>query len=72
VRSFRKVLACERGVSLEFSRLEPTELVKVIIGCGMISNNAPTIYAFSNNLQLLIPMLLKIPRFVFAVLATAM
>jgi len=43
----------------------------VIIAFGMISNNAPTVYAFCMSLQVLIPQLVAIPRFVFAIFATA-
>ncbi|GAA6022870.1 hypothetical protein JCM11491_007025 [Sporobolomyces phaffii] len=43
----------------------------VIFALGMISNNAPTTYAFSLSLQIVFPFLTRIPRFFFAIVCTA-
>jgi purine-cytosine permease-like protein len=43
----------------------------VLFALGMISNNAPTTYAFSLSLQIVFPFLTRIPRFFFAIVCTA-
>ncbi|GAA5929241.1 hypothetical protein JCM1841_004753 [Sporobolomyces salmonicolor] len=43
----------------------------VLFAMGMISNNAPTTYAFSLSMQVVFPFLTRVPRFVFAVVCTA-
>ncbi|GAA5979685.1 hypothetical protein JCM5350_003812 [Sporobolomyces pararoseus] len=43
----------------------------VLFALGMISNNAPTTYAFSLSLQIVFPFLTRVPRFFFAIVCTA-
>ncbi|GAA5913636.1 uncharacterized protein JCM6883_004031 [Sporobolomyces salmoneus] len=43
----------------------------VLFALGMISNNAPTTYAFSLSIQIVFPFLTRVPRFFFAIVCTA-
>ncbi|BGP08513.1 hypothetical protein JCM10049v2_004360 [Rhodotorula toruloides] len=43
----------------------------VIFSLGMISNNAPTQYAFSLSLQIVFPFLTRLPRFLLPIAGTA-
>ncbi|KAG0664655.1 hypothetical protein C6P46_001251 [Rhodotorula mucilaginosa] len=43
----------------------------VLFSLGMISNNAPTQYAFSLSLQIVFPFLTRLPRFLLPIVGTA-
>ena len=43
----------------------------VILSLGIVSNNAPTVYAFSMSAQTLLPFLAYFPRFLIPIVATA-
>jgi purine-cytosine permease-like protein len=43
----------------------------VIFALGMVTNNAPTIYSVSLNCQVLFPWFVRFPRWVFALVGTA-
>ncbi|GAA5902554.1 hypothetical protein JCM6882_009315 [Rhodosporidiobolus microsporus] len=43
----------------------------ILFSLGIISNNAPTQYAFSLSIQIVFPFLTRVPRFVFPVVGTA-
>lgn len=43
----------------------------VLFALGMISNNAPTTYAFSLSMQIVFPFLTRVPRFFLAIVCTA-
>ncbi|POY75118.1 hypothetical protein BMF94_1748 [Rhodotorula taiwanensis] len=43
----------------------------VVFSLGMISNNAPTQYAFSLSLQIVFPFLTRLPRFLLPIVGTA-
>lgn len=43
----------------------------VILALGIITNNAPTVYAFSMSGATLLPFLVRVPRFFLPVVATA-
>ncbi|ORY84106.1 NCS cytosine-purine permease [Leucosporidium creatinivorum] len=47
------------------------KVLLIIFALGMISNNAPTVYAFSLSIQVVFPFLAALPRFLFPVVATA-
>ncbi|GAA6062767.1 hypothetical protein JCM10212_006880 [Sporobolomyces blumeae] len=47
------------------------KVLLVLFALGMISNNAPTTYAFSLSLQIVFPFLTRVPRFFFAIVCTA-
>ncbi|GAA5999823.1 hypothetical protein JCM10207_005927 [Rhodosporidiobolus poonsookiae] len=43
----------------------------ILFSLGIISNNAPTQYAFSLSLQIVLPFLTRLPRFVLPIVGTA-
>ncbi|GAA5820669.1 hypothetical protein JCM11251_003105 [Rhodosporidiobolus azoricus] len=43
----------------------------ILFSLGIISNNAPTQYAFSLSIQIVFPFLTRLPRFIFPVVGTA-
>lgn len=43
----------------------------VLFALGMISNNAPTAYAFSLSCQIVFPFLTRVPRFLLVIICTA-
>ncbi|GAA5967699.1 hypothetical protein JCM11641_005739 [Rhodosporidiobolus odoratus] len=55
--------------------LEPlhgfAKVLLIIFSLGMIANNAPSQYAFSLSIQIVFPFLTRLPRFLFAIVGTA-
>jgi purine-cytosine permease-like protein len=48
------------------------KFLTVLLSLSMIANNAAAFYSLSLNFQVFVPFLLKVPRYVFSVLVTAM
>ena len=48
------------------------KFLTVLLSLSVAANNAATFYSFSINMQILIPSLVVVPRYVFSIVATAM
>lgn len=59
------------AVLLDYGLGNFARFLLVIFALGMICNNAPTIYSFSLNCQVLFPWFVRLPRWVFAFVGTA-
>ena len=47
------------------------KFVVVVLSFSLLGNNAATMYSITLNLQLLVPQLLRVPRYVFSIVITA-
>ncbi len=47
------------------------KFLTVLLSLSLAANNAPTFYSMSLNMQIFLPFLAVVPRYVFSVVATA-
>jgi purine-cytosine permease-like protein len=48
------------------------KFLTVLISLGLVGNVAATFYSVSLNFQMLMPVLVVVPRYIFSIIATAM
>lgn len=48
------------------------KFLTVLLSLSVAGNNAATMYSMSINLQVIVPIVVSVPRYVFSVVATAM